>query len=720
MFAKACSRQWKSDPWQSTTFVSSGLKPAATEPPPVAFRVSSETKAATWSISCLVSLSRKEGMPAPPFVTCRTTFSLSGCTSSRFGPTVPFVLAAFRVWQPPQPASAKTFAPAELSGDDLEAESLLSLPPHPAKAKRTTPATSAVRTLTAGTPHIQAQASTRVEGEPSPLGDPRFPGYPSSAVGVIGQDSAESLPFGLSMRTVQRFRPYAGIAAGRFLGLVSLVVYISAGYSKWMLWIWLAALVVLSVAFWLRSRALPRIARAYIGIAAGLVAFAAPLYVLAIWRWPVQVSSDEIATMDVSTEYAHAANVDPFGVSTFFSRPAGLFIVWGKLGELLGGIDLFHMRLLHALVGLATIAASYVLFRLMLPRGWAAFATVLVAASHSMFMISRLAMRENTAVLAIVLSFALLLWGLRQRHELATFLGGLVAGFGFYVYFPARVALPVWLVFLLALGLLYKQRFPARTLVSLGAIAVTGVVLSATPILYAESKVPSVAGPSDAEPQQQTLMIYADAREKQRQWVFAPTVWEGYKTNVRYGLGTFNNKVVDNGWIYVNEGHGFVDPVTGILLWVCVGVVGVALIRRRREDEGALLMLGGFLLLWLSFAFVVNKSPNYTRLLVTLPFVAFLVTEAVRWLVGRWRSLPRAPAVLVAGFLGAIVVWNLAIAWDYVQVGRRDGDPIGSTGRYAEARKDHPGQRFYIASTAAQPYYVWGDYGKRLTFFANN
>jgi hypothetical protein len=539
-------------------------------------------------------------------------------------------------------------------------------------------------------------------------------------VGVLGQDSAESLPFGLSTRSVQRFRPYAGIAIGLFLGLVSLIVYIAAGYSKWMLWIWLAALVVLSVAFWLRSRALPRIDLADVGIAAGLVALAAPLYLLVLSRWPVQVSSDEIATMDVSSTYADAAHVDPFGVSFFFSRPAGLFIVWGKLGELLGGVNLFHMRLLHALVGLLTILVSYALFRLMLPRWWAAFATVLVAASHSMFMIGRLAMRENTAVLAIVLSFALLLWGLRQRHELATFLGGVVAGFGFYVYFPARAALPIWILFLLGLGLFYKQKFPSRTLLGLGAIAVAGVVLTATPILYAESKIPNVRGPSDAEPQKQTLLIYADAREKQREWVFAPTVWEGYKTNVRYGLGTFNSKVVDHGWIYVNEGHGFVDPVTGILLWVGVGVVGVALIRRRREDEGALLMLGGFLVLWLAFAFVVNKSPNYTRLLVTLPFVAFLVTEAVRWLVGRWRSLPRAPAVIVAGFLGAIVVWNLAIAWDYIQVGRRDGDPIGSTGRYAEARKDRPGQRFYIASSNAQPYYVWGDYGQRLTFFANS
>ena len=37
----------------------------------------------------------------------------SGLSSSRFGPTCPFAFAAESVWQPPQPALAKTLAPGE-------------------------------------------------------------------------------------------------------------------------------------------------------------------------------------------------------------------------------------------------------------------------------------------------------------------------------------------------------------------------------------------------------------------------------------------------------------------------------------------------------------------------------------------------------------------------------------------------------------------------------
>ena len=53
-------------------------------------------------------------MPLPPFRTCRSTVDWSGFSSSRFGPTCPFEPAALSVWQPPQPALAKTFAPGAL------------------------------------------------------------------------------------------------------------------------------------------------------------------------------------------------------------------------------------------------------------------------------------------------------------------------------------------------------------------------------------------------------------------------------------------------------------------------------------------------------------------------------------------------------------------------------------------------------------------------------
>jgi Dolichyl-phosphate-mannose-protein mannosyltransferase len=508
-------------------------------------------------------------------------------------------------------------------------------------------------------------------------------------------------------RRLEELVPLGLVGLGLALGGLSLLVYILSGYSHGMLWLWLGGVAVAAVGFGLRARVWPRIAALDVGLAAGAAALCSPLYLIALYRWPVQVSSDEIAIMSVAKDYAANPN-DPFAYSFYLTRPAGLFVVWGKLGELLGGIDLFHMRLLHAIVGLLTIAACYALFRLLLlPRSWAFLGALLVGVNHSMFMISRLAMRENTAVFVLVVALILLVWGLRHGQELAIFLGGFVAGLGFYVYYPARVAFPIWIVFLIGLGLLYRKRFAARRLLLVGAVTTAGFVLAATPIIYSESTIPS----STHSGQGDSLMIYKDARVEQQHWVFAQSQFDGWVKNVEYGLGTFNSKVVDHSWIYPNYGHGFLDPLMGIVLWAGVAIVGLALIRRRREDEGALLMLGGFLVLWLSFALLVNKAPNYTRLLITLPFVAFLVVEALRWATNRWRSVRYAPQAIVAAFVVAVVALNLSAAWDYIQVGRKSGEPIGSTGRYAHAHQNVPGQKFYVASSETQPYYVWGNLG---------
>ena len=498
------------------------------------------------------------------------------------------------------------------------------------------------------------------------------------------------------------------LGAAAALGAGALLLYWRSGYSRSMLFLWLGALVSLAAVFWTWNRALPRIARKDLLVGAGLVAVFAPLYLAVIYRWPVQVSSDEEQIVTAARNAAHDEGLDPLGLSTYLNRPALLLVAWGRLGEALGGYDLFHMRLLHALVGLLTLGVAYALFRQLLPRWWAVFASCVLGVSHSFLIISRLAMRENTAVLAEVLALALLLWGFRRTHPLATFLGGVVAGLGFYVYYPARATFPIWIVFIVALALIGSRRFPIRWILTSGAIATAGFVLVATPITIAESHIPRAGVPSDFDPQHSTYMIYPEARERERQWVGASSVAEGVKTNIRWGLGAFNNRVTDNGNIYVNRGHGFVDPLTGILLWLGLGLVVFRLLRREL-DEGELLAAVGFVSLWLASAFLVNKAPNYTRLLVTLPFAAYFVTVAVRWLAGRWRSLPPAAALVTGGFLAALVAWNLAIAWDYVDDGRRTGDPIGSTGRYVAAHDHIPGQKFFMATTenGAFDYYYY-------------
>lgn len=506
----------------------------------------------------------------------------------------------------------------------------------------------------------------------------------------------------------------APLVAGLVLGALSLLIYQVSGYGRSMLLVWLVGFVALGLYFWRESSSLPRIATP--DILAGVVLFVvfAPLYLAHLYQWPVQVISDEPTVMGVSSDYASRDGVDPFGVSAYATRPSLLFIVWGHLGKLIGGIDLSHMRLLHALVGLLTIALSYFLFRQLLPRGWAMFASAVFGLNHAYLLISRLAMRENTAVFAEVVALTLLLWGLRRGHLFTTFLGGIAAGLGFYVYHPGRAAFVLWAVFLGLLALFYRRQVPLKRIATFGATAVVGFVMMAGPLLLAERRAPPT--PREVDPAAQ-LLITKKGRELQRDWVSADSILDGYLKNVKWGLTTFNNKVTDHGYIYLNPGHGFVDPLTGILVWVGVGIVALGLIlRRRRGEPWPLLMLSSFIVLWLGFAFLVNQAPKYPRLLIVLPFAAYLVTEVVRFaarqterLLAHFGRRPgHALSVGIASVaLVAIGAWNLAIAWDYIDRGRTQGEPIGSTGRYIAAR---PGQQFFLVGdeNGPFPYFSWG------------
>jgi hypothetical protein len=507
----------------------------------------------------------------------------------------------------------------------------------------------------------------------------------------------------------------AGLGAG--LGFASIATYAADGYSRPTGLLWLAALVLLGLHFLRVSDRLPRPAAIDVAIPMALTAVVAPLYVVGLYRWPVQVGSDELAIASAAKTYAHQANVDLFGTSNYFGHPAVLFVVWGKLGDLLGGIDLADMRLLHAITGLLGIGLSYAFFRQLLPRAWSAFATLLLALNHAFLMISRLAMRENTVVLVEVVALALLLLGFRRDHPFATFCAGVAIGVGFYVHFPGRSIALVAAAFLVSLALWFRKELGGARLLRLSAIAATGFALVATPYVIAYEKAPADV----TAHQRQSLLIYEAGRKEQQGWVFASSELAGVAKNIQLGLTAFNVSIQDHSWIYANPHHGIVDPLTGVLLWIGAGVVLVVRIRRRREPW-PLVGLAGFLVLWIAFAFVVGQAPDYPRMLLMLPLVAYLVTEAVRSVAGavagRSGRSWMLPAVGAAALLG-IVAWNGLIARDYLRAGQGAGDPIGSTGRFVEAHRNVPGMRFYVAANDRQPYFVWGQKIDRLALFVS-
>lgn len=298
--------------------------------------------------------------------------------------------------------------------------------------------------------------------------------------------------------------------------------------------------------------------------------------------------------------------------------------------------------------------------------------------------------------------------GLQKRSRLLVFLGGTVAGLAFYVYYPSRVTIFIFLAALGFIGVFFRRELSFREVAHLGFAGILGCAVVAAPVLIATAK-----NPSALNYQREQLLLFPEGQDLQKRWVNADTAEEAVNENIRNGLTSFNNRIHDQGYIYPNYRHGFLDPLTGLLLWLGI----VATFLKREKSFLDVLALVGFFSLWLMLSFLINKSPTYTRLLITLPFVAYFALEGsralahfiVKFFAGRFSRIgPSIAMTLFCCIVAAIFVWNLVIFRDFVRKGFAEGDDVGSTARFAEARKDIPGYTFYLAASTAEPYYGWG------------
>lgn len=493
------------------------------------------------------------------------------------------------------------------------------------------------------------------------------------------------------------------VAFGLGFWLLGIADYSLAGFNWLGWWLWLTGIVALGLGLRLRHRHTAKLFDRWDWLILALILLAfAPFYLRQLYQLPVQMSTDEIVVMNLSRNLTTMKGVDWFGPSYHYAFPNLIFIIFGKIGLALGGITMAHMRFVHAMCGLAIIGFGYGMFRQLASRWWAAVATIILGANHSLVMISRLAMRDNTGLLFEVIALTALLAGLRLRNWWWLYVGGVIAGLSWYSYYPGRVSIVVWLMFIGTLFVL-QHHWPRRVILQLAVVAVLGWVMAVLPLTIANRKNPDTSDYSKAE-----LLIYPEGRQHQKEWVNATSIRQGIEINIKNGLGVFNNKVWDLGFIYSNPGHGFVDTLTGWLLWLGLAVWALQLFIKR-PPTGEWLMIVGFFSIWLLLAFVINKAPDYTRLLVVLPFVAYWAMNALRWAgeVVRRLKLGWVSPVLAVIALSIIIIGNYHIAEDFIIAGQNDGNPVGSTGRYVTARADEKNYQFFLAADDLHPYYGW-------------
>ena len=430
-----------------------------------------------------------------------------------------------------------------------------------------------------------------------------------------------------------------------------------------------------------------------------LLLVVAPFYLLFLYTVPFQVNTDEIAIMLVIKQ-AISQNIDVLGPSSYFDFPWLIFYFFGKAGSLLGGINLYNMRLIHAVSGVAIVASSYLFFRSFWGYFYSLLAALILGFNHSLMTISRMAMRDNTGLLFEVMSLAFLLHGLRKKSKLLSFIGGVFGGLSFYAYHPGRLTYFLWIAFIGSAFCFFRNKVNLKNYRSVILSSLLAFILTILPItVKTNSSSQEYTGYAKEQ-----ITLFKEGRELQQSWSGADTSTSAVKANILSGLGMFNSQVSDRGYVYPNDGHGFVDPVSGMLIWVGLSIIFVSWVRGKRKP-GDLFGAEGFLIIWLLFTFFLTKNPNYTRLLIILPFTTYLVVTAIRKISHRF-AWPSDIALLVTL---AIVSSNLIIFSDFALEGLSTGNDVGGTARIVESKKNIPEYNFYLVSDEQYPYYSWGD-----------
>lgn len=302
------------------------------------------------------------------------------------------------------------------------------------------------------------------------------------------------------------------------------------------------------------------------------------------------------------------------------------------------GTTAFAIRLVAALVGIATVAASYGLLRLLFGRAVALLAAALLATSYWPVHENRLAFRANTLPLFLALAFLGLVWGLRGGGWRGFLLGGIALGLTAYTYFPSR------LVPLLVLGWLGGEWLlqPAlrRHRRGLALYLGLGTLLAAPLLLYI------LAHPSETNQRVGEASVFSQ-REPLK----------SLAASVVRTLGIFSLQG-DPATRYNLDARPIFDPLTSVLFYA-----GVALALWRLRQPACRLAL-----LWLAVMLLPSalstESPHFVRSLGLLPilfaFPALAAVALADWLRRRWPALP--PPLLPAAATLALALYAAATA----------------------------------------------------------
>ena len=346
------------------------------------------------------------------------------------------------------------------------------------------------------------------------------------------------------------------------------------------------------------------------------------------WHWAG--TPDEIVFYDVARSIASGSS------TRFWLAEAGAFDVHGVLASVyqaaflrLFGEGVFAWRLSSVFALLVTLPCWFLFARELLGRRVALASVVLLGSTPLVVTFAHFGY-DNIQMLPVLGASLAAAAVARRGSAVAAYLAGVMAGLGFYTYYPARLAVPLMLLLGWQLQILSvdRERRPASGLVLLGLFTAVAPWLSYAPdsLLHMAHFVSLGAATGLG-----AVLLHALA-----QWGIAASypVWF-------FAPHHFQIQPVT-------------DPISGAL-----AAIGVALcLRRAPLDVGARFLV----MAWLFSLLVVGLTsehprPPLTRLLFLAPFVATFAAVGFAALTRTMRRWPGSRWLL----LSAAVVWSIVV-----------------------------------------------------------
>ena len=332
-------------------------------------------------------------------------------------------------------------------------------------------------------------------------------------------------------------------------------------------------------------------------------------------------------------------------------QPTGPLYFTALIFELFGA-NSFTLHLSMALLGVATIPAAYLLFRIGFGRSVALFGTVALTFSYWHLFFSRTGFMVISMPLMTTLAAAAVLIALRSSTKWSWFIAGIVLGFGVYSY-NGYLAFMGIVAFFLALVLILG-RDKLRTYAAGVAFLAIGFLVSALPLLRVMYSEPDFyfqhhrAVSVLREPNLQEARTVGD-----KMGYLAGRAWDAAILPLRHpkadGVDGFG-------------GRGVLDPITGLLAYV-----GLAIAVARWRSPPHLFLAIAFVLGLGVLVVGLQDLGEMRRTLIIVPFVYGLaglavveIGRAAVWTAGPdWR---RAAYLGGAAIVAVIVTWN---AWTF-------------------------------------------------------